>query len=170
MPSRVLLTIASSDEETMAASCADSRTAAEYRSVVSSHGIGATPLHLRYLLSAVADIDAKFLAARLIRREPAACTGNDGCRTPRMPSVGNRHNCMSVKLAATKARNELHLGIAYGRKLKRFPTDRLLSKSADESGSRLSIGQEEFTPRRPTTPARSLEGAQRSSDHGLVVL
>jgi len=34
-------------------------------------GIGATPLHLRYLLSAVADIDAKFLAARLIRREPA---------------------------------------------------------------------------------------------------
>src|SRR5258706_5143958 len=38
-------------------------------------GIGASPLHLRYLLSAVADIDAKFLAARLIRREPAACTG-----------------------------------------------------------------------------------------------
>src|SRR6266404_2977254 len=76
MPSRVLLTIASSDEETMAASCADSRAAAEYRSVVSSHGIGATPLHLRYLLSAVADIDAKFLAARFIC-EPAACTGND---------------------------------------------------------------------------------------------
>src|SRR5258705_6678099 len=42
MPSRVLLTIASSDEETMAASWADSRAAAEYRSVVSSHGIGAT--------------------------------------------------------------------------------------------------------------------------------
>ena len=75
MPSRVLLTIASSDEETMAASRADSRAAAEYRSVISSHGIGASPLHLRYLLSAVADIDAKFLAARLIRREPAACTG-----------------------------------------------------------------------------------------------
>jgi hypothetical protein len=75
VPSRVLLTIASSDEETMAASRADSRAAAEYRSVISSHGIGASPLHLRYLLSAVADIDAKFLAARLIRREPAACTG-----------------------------------------------------------------------------------------------
>jgi hypothetical protein len=38
-------------------------------------GIGGSPLHLRYLLSAVIDIDAKFLAARLIRREPAACKG-----------------------------------------------------------------------------------------------
>jgi hypothetical protein len=43
--------------------------------VASSHGIGATPLHLQYLLSAVADIDAKFLAARLTRREPAECAG-----------------------------------------------------------------------------------------------
>src|SRR5258706_12145760 len=36
---------------------------------------GASPLHLRYLLSAVADIEANSLAARLPRRDPAECAG-----------------------------------------------------------------------------------------------
>src|SRR5258708_22747120 len=42
---------------------------------VAIFGIGASALHLRYLLSAVAGIDAKFLAARLSRRAPAVCPG-----------------------------------------------------------------------------------------------